>query len=99
MRAIHNIAVLMALVLCLSAFGANSPVADAAMKGDKSALRSLLEQKADVNVPQADGATAIQWAAYRDDLDMAGLLIGAGANVEVVAIGGPLDGSRSVCLG
>src|SRR5260370_39493406 len=83
MRAIHNIAVLMALVLCLSAFGANSPVADAAMKGDKAALRSLLEQKADVNAPQTDGATAIQWAAHRDDLAMAGLLISAGANVKL----------------
>ena len=72
-----------ALVLCLCAYGANSPVADAAMKGDKAALRSLLEQKADVNAPQTDGATAIQWAAYRDDLEMAGLLIRAGANVKL----------------
>ncbi len=53
------------------------------MKGDKAALRSLLEQKADVNAPQTDGATAIQWAAYRDDLEMAGLLIRAGANVKL----------------
>jgi uncharacterized protein len=83
MRATHNIAVLIALVLCLSASAANSPVADAAMKGDQPALRSLLERKADVNAPQSDGATAIQWAAYRDDLDMAGLLIGAGANVKL----------------
>ena len=72
-----------ALALYLTASGAaNSPVADAAMKGDKAALRSLLEQKADVNAPQADGATAIQWAAYKNDLDMADLLIGAGANVK-----------------
>ena len=66
-----------------AAFGATtSPVADAAMKGDHAALESLLRQKADVNAPQADGATAIQWAAYRDDLEMAGLLIAAGANVK-----------------
>ena len=72
-----------ALALCLCAYGANSPLADAAMKGDKAALRSLLEQKADVNAPQTDGATAIQWAAYRDDMEMAGLLISAGANVKL----------------
>src|ERR1700730_3495949 len=72
-----------ALALYLTASGAgNSPVADAAMKGYKAAMRSLLEQKADVNAPQADAATAIQWAAYRNDLDMADLLIGAGANVK-----------------
>jgi ankyrin repeat protein len=71
------------LVLCLPAFGAaNSPVADAAMKSDWTALQTLLQQKADVNAPQADGATAIQWAAYNGDLEMADLLIGAGANVK-----------------
>ena len=71
------------LVLSLSAFGAvGSPVADAAMKGDKVAVRSLLQQKADVNGSQADGATAMQWAAYRNDLEMAELLIAAKANVK-----------------
>jgi len=61
---------------------ANSPVADAAMKGDKAAVQTLIKQKADVNLPQADGATAIQWAAYRNDLDIADLLIAAGADVK-----------------
>jgi ankyrin repeat protein len=59
-----------------------SPVADAAMQGDIAAVRSLIQQKADVNAPQSDGATAIQWAAYRNDLPLAGILIGAGANVK-----------------
>jgi ankyrin repeat protein len=61
---------------------ANSPVADAAMKGDKAAVQTLLQQKADVNLAQADGATAIQWAAYRNDVEMADLLIAAGADVK-----------------
>jgi len=73
-----------ALLYCLTASGAgNSPVADATMNGDRAALRSLLQQKADVNAAQADGATALQWAAYRDDQDAAGLLIAAGANVNL----------------
>ena len=72
------------LVASLSAAGAGtSPVADAAMKGDRARLRVLLQQKADVNAPQADGATAIEWAAYRNDLEMADLLIAAGANVKL----------------
>jgi len=71
-----------ALWLSLAAYGA-SPVADAAMKGDPAALKTLLQQKADVNAPQADGATALQWAAYRNDLELADLLLRAGANVEI----------------
>ena len=53
------------------------------MKGDKATVKSLAQKKADVNAPQPDGATAIQWAAYHNDLDMADLLIVAGANVKL----------------
>jgi uncharacterized protein len=85
MRARYGLAgCALALGLCITAFGAgsSSPVADAAMQGNREAVKSLLRQKAGVNAPQADGATAIQWAAYRGDLDMADLLIAAGANVK-----------------
>jgi ankyrin repeat protein len=71
------------LAFAAACFGAaNSPVADAAMRGDTAAVRSLLAQKADVNAPQADGATAIHWAAYKNDLGMADALIAAGASVK-----------------
>lgn len=60
-----------------------SEVADAVMKGDRVALRALLKQKADVNTPRVDGATALHWAVYRDDLDALNLLIGGGAKVDV----------------
>ncbi|PYR47237.1 MAG: hypothetical protein DMF95_16895 [Acidobacteria bacterium] len=71
-----------ALVVSAVAVGAaRSDVADAVMKGDRAALRTLLQQRADVNAPQADGATALHWAVYRDDLEAAALLIQAGANV------------------
>jgi len=51
-------------VLSVASFGAvRSDVADAAMKGDKAAVRTLIQQKADVNAPQPDGATALHWAA------------------------------------
>jgi ankyrin repeat protein len=65
----------------LSASG--SEVADAAMAGDTAAVRKLLAQHADVNAVQADGATALHWAVYREDLDTANLLIRAGGNVKV----------------
>ena len=66
----------------LSAAAGPSEVADAVMKGDKAALRALLQRKADVNAPQVDGATALHWAVYRDDLDAADLLLGAGVKVD-----------------
>jgi uncharacterized protein len=72
------------LILCAGmaqfASAIDSPVADAAMNSDRAAVRLLIQKKADVNAPQADGATAIEWAAYRDDLELADLLIAAGAN-------------------
>jgi ankyrin repeat protein len=73
-----------ACLLSISSYAAvaPSPVADAAMQGDKSAIKTLLQSKADVNAPQPDGATALQWAAYKSDLDMLDLLIRAGANVK-----------------
>src|SRR5262245_58285632 len=75
--------ILLAAILGCAAFGAaNSPVADAAMKRDRSTVRSLIAQKADVDAPQADGATALQWAAYNDDLETAEVLIAAGADVK-----------------
>ena len=61
---------------------AESPLADAAEKQDSAAVRALLEQKADVNAPQADGMTALHWAAYHDDADTVKLLLAAGANAK-----------------
>src|SRR5438876_7046648 len=74
-----------AVVLLLITMGlgaATSDVADAVMRGDSAAVRILLQQKADVNARQADGATALHWAVYKDDLETADLLIAAGANVH-----------------
>jgi ankyrin repeat protein len=73
-------------VLSVASFGAvRSDVADAAMKGDKAAVRTLIQQKADVNAPQPDGATALHWAAYRGDKELADMLIKAGANARAAS--------------
>src|SRR5262245_11350246 len=65
-------------------FGAGrSAVADAAMGGDKAAVRTLISQKVDVNAPQPDGATALHWAAYKGDKELADMLIKAGATPKV----------------
>lgn len=64
-----------------TAFAATSPVADAAMNGNRDRVRALLLRKADVNAPQVDGTTALHWAVRADDLETVDLLIRAGAKV------------------
>ncbi|MES1260903.1 MAG: ankyrin repeat domain-containing protein [Acidobacteriota bacterium] len=66
----------------LLAAASDSNLAEAEKKADKAAVLTLLKAHADVNLPAVDGATALHWAAYWDDLDTAKLLVesGAGAN-------------------
>ena len=59
-----------------------SPVADAAMARDTAAVRALLKQGADVNAAQGDGMTALHWAASHGDLELAQMLMHAGANLR-----------------
>jgi ankyrin repeat protein len=61
--------------------GSPTPVADAAMDGDREAVRALLKQGADVNARQGDGFTALHWAARKGDADLATLLVNGGASV------------------
>jgi uncharacterized protein len=64
-------------------------VADAAMRGDAAAVRSALAQRADVNIPQGDGMTALHWAAEHGDSALAATLVRARANVKATTrIGG-----------
>ena len=60
----------------------DSPVADAARRGDLEAVRSLLREGADVNAPQGDGMTALHWAAERGDEGLCEVLLYAGARVD-----------------
>src|SRR5262249_10780486 len=75
------------LLLYLQALVATkgSDVADAARQRNVAEVRRLLDQHADVNLPQADGTTALHWAAQWNDLDLAGRLIRAGANAKAAA--------------
>ena len=65
----------------ISAAG-RSEVADAMMQGDRPAVRALLAKKADVNAPQVDGTTALDWAVRANDLEMVELLLNAGAKAS-----------------
>ncbi len=78
--------------LCLSALlhaappapaaGGRGTVVDAAMRGDHDTVRALLKSGEDVNTAQGDGMTALHWAVQKGDLELAKLLLYAGANVR-----------------
>jgi len=80
-HAIETAAIAFLLVSGVSA-ATRSEVADAAMQGDRSEVRALLEKKADVNAPQVDGTTALHWAVRAGDLDMTETLLKAGARAS-----------------
>jgi ankyrin repeat protein len=69
------------LVSASAAPAATADVADAAARGDRAAVQAALARKADVNLPQPDGTTALHWAVERDDMDLADVLLRAGARV------------------
>lgn len=58
------------------------PVVDAAMRGDRDAVRRMLKDGADVNSAEGDGMTALHWAAMKGDVPLAEMLLYAGANVK-----------------
>ena len=59
-----------------------SSIVDAAKAGDEQAVRAMLQKKADVNAAEADGMTALHWAARNNDVGSARLLLRAGANAK-----------------
>src|SRR5688572_20474738 len=75
-----SLAVVLALSIGVNA--AESPIADAAARGDRETVKALLKKAADVNAAQGDGMTALHWAAMNGDADLVQMLIVAGANVR-----------------
>ena len=62
---------------------------EAAMNGNREAVRALLKDGADVNTTQADGMTALHWAAQKGDVELAKVLLYASANLKATTrIGG-----------
>ena len=58
-------------------------LANAAMDGNLEKVRSLLRQNVDLNAAQNDGMTALHWAVYKADINIAQILILAGADLQV----------------
>jgi uncharacterized protein len=87
---VHAIVLLSAALVGLTAQTTDTRLADAVQKGDRTAARSLLAKKVNVNGPQGDGTTALHWAAFNDDREVAKLLLAAGANVKAATRDGAI---------
>ena len=69
-------------IVSVVAAGADLRLVEAAKQKDWEAVGALLQQDLDVNTAQADGATALHWAAYWNDRGTLEQLMRAGANVN-----------------
>jgi ankyrin len=76
-------ALLAASVAQYAAAADDARLADAVMRSDREAVRTLLLEKADVNAAQVDGMTALHWAARLNDSDTVQTLLKAGAKPNV----------------
>jgi ankyrin repeat protein len=63
-------------------------IADAAQARDNAAVRALLSSGGEARTTQSDGTTALHWVAHLDELELAELLLGAGADRVDVSPGG-----------
>ncbi len=77
-------AIAVLLTVSLGAAQTATPLVDAAMRGDKATVASLIKQGVDVGAAQGDGMTALHWAAERGDAELAEMLVYAGANTSAV---------------
>ena len=62
----------------------NPELIETAKYSNAEAVQLLLKGGADPDLRQTDGATALHWATYRENLEMVNSLIAAGANVNAV---------------
>jgi len=76
------VAVVFAATAAVHASPSRAPLADAAEQHDWTHVRALLKTHAEVNAAQADGMTALHWAAYHDNVDAVKTLLRAGADVR-----------------
>jgi len=71
-----------ALLAGAACAGEDLSLVDAVRLGDRAAVQALLDEHANPDVVLPDGSTALMWAAGRNDLAMADLLLSAGADVK-----------------
>jgi len=75
-------AAFVAIAVSQSVSAAVTGVAAAARTGDIDAVKKQLAAGANVNTPEADGTSALLWAAYQGSPELVQLLLKAGADVN-----------------
>src|SRR5580704_11473262 len=90
---------ILSLILLASAvaLASDARLSEAAMRGDRNAVTTLLKEGADIDGAQGDGSTALHWAAFNDDLETAKLLLAAGANVQATTREGAITPLFMAC--
>ena len=88
MRNQRGLPLLLLLSLASAGLPASEPhsrLPELARNGDRAAVWRLLQQEGvDVDAAQVDGTTALHWAAYGGDAELAALLLDAGAEPDAV---------------
>jgi len=75
-------AALAAFVTAIAWQTASAAVATAARNADVDEVRKLIAAGSDVNTPEADGTSALLWAAYQSSPELVSLLLEAGADAN-----------------
>ena len=65
-----------------AAFAEGASLVAAAKSADHAAALAALNQKADPNVADTDGSTALLWAVHNDDVELVKKLLAAGADAK-----------------
>ena len=77
-------AVCIAILIAFTATAAeNAPSIEIARHKDAETMQLLLARGGDPDARQSDGATALHWAIYREDVEMVAVLIHGGASVNL----------------
>ena len=80
-RTVATLAVFLCAGVAMAA-GVDQPLVDAVKAGNAEAVETLLADGVSVRMAEVDGTTALHWAAHHDRLEIAGLLLDAGAEVD-----------------
>ena len=80
---VFSFTVLASILAVASVRAESSSLVDALKGRDTTAALDLVKQGTDVNTAEADGATALHWAAHFNDIAAADALLAAGAQVNI----------------
>src|SRR5690606_32227454 len=78
---------------------AATSLVDAASAQERATALALLAEGVDPNARSPDNTTALHWAAYHDDVELARRLVAAGADVNAVNDYGPFPLAQAASVG